>query len=86
MSPPKPFPRLFVSYSHRDRRIRERLEIHLAPLKQTANIEIWTDKEIGAGEKWETAIVASLSQATIAVLLLTADFLGSEFIQNKEIP
>jgi TIR domain-containing protein len=64
----------------------ERFEIHLAPLKQTSKIEIWTDQEIGAGGKWEAAILTALSQATIAVLLITADFLGSDFIRNKEIP
>jgi hypothetical protein len=75
-----------VSYSHRNRTIREKFVTHLGPLKRTTKIEVWTDKQLHAGDNWEAAIMASLSQATIAVLLITADFLDSEFILNREVP
>jgi hypothetical protein len=79
-------PKLFISYSHLDERMKERLLVQLAPLKQTSKIDTWSDTRIGAGDDWEAEIGRSLAEAAIAVLLVTGDFLASEFIQTKEVP
>ncbi len=79
-------PKIFVSYSHADTKHKDRLMVHLAPLKSTADLEIWTDKQIAGGQAWEPAIENALASATLAVFLITADFLNSDFITRKEVP
>ncbi len=78
--------RIFVSYSHTDTKQKERLLKHLTPLEAAADFDVWTDSRIKAGEKWLPAIEAALSGASVAILLITADFLGSDFVRQKEIP
>jgi predicted nucleotide-binding protein len=78
--------RIFVSYSHTDTKQKERLLKHLTPLEAAADFDVWTDSRIKVGEKWLPAIEAALSGASVAILLITADFLGSDFVRQKEIP
>jgi hypothetical protein len=78
--------RIFVSYSHTDTKQKERLLKHLTPLEVAADFDVWTDSRIKAGEKWQPAIEAALSGASVAILLITADFLSSDFVRHKEIP
>ncbi len=77
-------PKIFVCYSHVDKNRKDRLLTHLAPLE--ADFELWTDRKIQAGENWESAIETALATATLAIMLVSADFLSSKFIRNKEIP
>jgi hypothetical protein len=79
-------PRIFVSYSHADSKPKERLLKHLEVLSDAAEFDVWTDSQIAAGDKWEPAIEQALHGANIAILLITADFLTSDFIRHKEIP
>ncbi len=81
MSEPK---RIFISYSHKDRRWLEELLTHLAPLHDT--FEVWADSQINAGENWEEQISAAIDSADVAILLVTADFLASRFMQEVELP
>jgi hypothetical protein len=76
----------FVSYSHADRGCLERLKIHLRPIERSGLLEIWADTEIKAGEKWEERIISALKRAAIAILLISADFLASDFIVDNELP
>jgi len=79
-------PKIFVSYSHADTKHMDRLLVHLAPLKSAADFEIWTDKQIAGGNAWAPAIDQAISDATLAIFLVTADFLNSDFITRKEVP
>jgi len=79
-------PRIFVSYSHADARPKERLLKHLGILSDAAEFDVWTDSQIAPGEEWEPAIERALRAADIAILLITADFLTSDFIRHKEMP
>lgn len=79
-------PRNFVSDSHADTKPKERLLKHLAPLDNAVEFDIWTDTKIGGGETWEPAIENALSTTDVAILLVTADFLSSDFIRHKEVP
>jgi len=79
-------PKIFVSYSHADTKHMDRLLVHLAPLKSAADLEIWTDEQIAGGEAWAPAIDQAISNATLAIFLVTADFLNSDFITHKEVP
>src|SRR5580704_2951594 len=79
-------PKIFVSYSHADTKHMDRLLVHLRPLKSAADLEIWTDEQIAGGEAWAPAIDQAISNATLAIFLVTADFLNSDFITHKEVP
>ncbi len=78
--------KIFISYNHKDEEYLERLKIHLKPLEVQKQIDAWTDSRILAGHKWEQQIEEALSSAQTAILLISADFLASSFIVNKELP
>ena len=75
---------LFISYSHSDKEYLNRLIIHLKPLEQEGLIDLWVDTKLSAGERWKARIEDSLRNAGVAILLISADFLSSDFIVNKE--
>lgn len=77
---------IFISYSHSDTRCLDRLLVHLKPLERLSILECWSDKKIRVGDKWRTEIARHIDQAAVAVLLLSADFLASDFIANHELP
>lgn len=78
--------KIFISYSHADQKTLERLQIHLKPLSQLVEIEIWSDQKIVAGDKWLQEIERNIEECSIAILIVSADFLASDFINRKEIP
>ncbi len=78
-------PKLFISYSHADIACLERLLVHLRPLQKSKSIVCWSDKNIRTGEKWRQEIRQNLEDAAIAILLVSADFLASDFIVNHEL-
>jgi len=91
--PPPPPPRrnpspphVFISYSQKDRRWLERLQIHLKPLEREAIITRWDDTLIEPGTQWQPEITRALSLAKVAVLLISADFLASDYVRNNELP
>ena len=77
---------IFISYSHKDNRQVEELKIMLKGKFQDESILLWDDSRIRPGEKWEEEINKGLSSARVVVLLVTNNFLASEFIMKKELP
>lgn len=77
--------RVFYSYSHRDAELRERLGTYLAPLKQQQKIIEWHDRQIEPGANWETEISSQLDAADLILLLVSADFLASEYCFGVEV-
>ena len=63
----------------------KRLRVHLGLLERR-NIKIWTDKDIEPGMKWQDEIRDALSRTKVAVLMISTDFLSSDFITNQELP
>jgi hypothetical protein len=82
----KTLPTIFVSYSHKDEQEKERLLIHLGVLRGAGLIDFWSDDRIVAGADWEREIYEAIGRARVAILLITANFLNSAFILEKEIP
>ena len=77
---------IFVSYSHQDSKWLKRLQVHLKPLSRQGLLELWDDTRIQPGMDWRNEIDQALRRACMAVLLVSADFLASEFIVNNELP
>jgi WD40 repeat protein/tetratricopeptide (TPR) repeat protein len=76
---------VFISYSHRDRELRDELEIHLSNLKRQNIISSWYDGDIVPGAEWEVQILEHLKSAQIILLLLSADFISSDFCYTTEM-
>lgn len=76
---------LFISYSHKDDELRKELTTHLMPLRRQGLISTWYDRMIEPGSKWDEAIKAQLMAADIILLLLSADFIASDYCADVEI-
>jgi serine/threonine protein kinase len=79
------FAHLFISYARRDQNLYDQLEKHLSNLKYSGLIATWTTREIGAGEEIIQQIDAHLNTAHIILLLISADFLSSDYCYNREM-
>src|SRR5215211_2764011 len=81
---PKPL-RIFCSYSHRDEEHLNDLRDWLRGLERQGLIEWWHDREITPGWEWEETIDKNLRSAEIILLLVTPDFMASDYVYEKEI-
>ena len=77
---------VFVSYSHKDINTIDRLNVHLKPFIKNGQIDLWIDTSIKAGDQWKQEIDKALEKSVMAILLLSADFLASDFIIDNELP
>ena len=84
MAPSRPV-KVFISYAHEDGELREKLEAQLAILRRQGLIEIWQDRQIGAGAEWAGSIHNELETADLILLLVSADFLNSDYIFDVEL-
>jgi TIR domain len=76
---------VFVSYSHKDEALREKLGTHLSLLKRERVIDEWNDRRIGAGQEWAGAIDEHLNSAAVILLLVSPDFLASDYCYDLEM-
>jgi len=76
---------VFYSYAHEDESLRDELEKQLALLKRQGIIAGWSDRAIGAGREWAGEINKHLKSAGIILLLVSADFLNSDYIFDVEL-
>ncbi|BCU11618.1 tetratricopeptide repeat protein [Microcystis aeruginosa] len=85
MSEEKDMPSIFICYSHQDKGWRDRLLKFLEPLNDEEKI-VWSDLDIQPGDIWDEKIKDSLSQVTIAMVLVSQDLLNSRYVKNEELP
>ncbi len=76
---------VFFSYSHKDEELRDELAKHLKILKREGIITDWYDRQISAGTEWEGEIDAHLNTARVILLLISSDFLASDYCYGIEL-
>jgi tetratricopeptide (TPR) repeat protein len=84
MSKPEPIS-MFISYAHEDEPLRKELEKHLSLLQRQGLVSTWQDRQITAGTKWAQEIDEHLKSASIILLLISADFLASDYCSGVEM-
>ena len=78
---------VFISYSHEDAKWLEILKKHLKVLSRYSdNVDYWEDTKLKGGDKWKEEITKAIERANVAILLVSTDFLVSDFIANDELP
>lgn len=77
--------KVFFSYSHRDEALRDELEKHLSILQRQGFIEAWHDRRITAGDELSREIDRNLETADVILLLVSADFLASDYCYDIEM-
>jgi formylglycine-generating enzyme required for sulfatase activity len=77
---------VFFSYSREDKPLRDKLEIHLSSLKRQGVISSWHDRQIIAGSEWEEEIDRHMQTADVILLLISPDFVNSEYCYDIELP
>ena len=77
--------KVFISYAHKDDTFLDGIYTTLKPLELNKQISIWTDKLILPGRDWHETILQNLSDAHVILLLISPDFLASDYITHNEI-
>jgi internalin A len=77
--------RIFISYSHRDEKLFQEFLVHLKPWQDEGILDAWTDKRLQAGQDWHSEIQQGVASAAVAVLLISPDFMASDYIRQHEI-
>jgi tetratricopeptide (TPR) repeat protein len=76
---------IFCCYSRKDQQLLLDLRTHLMPLQRQGYIKLWADTDISAGTDWEKEITKHLNTAQIILLLISPDFMNSDYCYSKEM-
>ncbi len=76
----------FISYAHDDRRLYDDLRPHLRGVERSCGITFWADTSLTAGTRWNDEIARRIQAAHVALLLMSYNAVGSDYICDIEIP
>ena len=76
---------VFCCYAHEDERLLDELKKHISPLQRRQSINVWHDRDISAGTEWKQKIARRLDEAHIILLLISPDFIHSEYCYSTEM-
>jgi hypothetical protein len=76
---------IFFCYAHEDEVLVNKLKTHLRPLQRQGIIDLWHDRDISAGAEWEQEVKKYLSEAQIILLMVSPDFIDSEYCYSVEM-
>jgi predicted nucleotide-binding protein len=74
----------YISYSERDNRMKEQLRVHLKALERQGIINVWDDQHIGTGDDWHNQIYDHIEKSDIFVVLLSPDYIASDWCYDVE--
>lgn len=77
--------KIFLCYAHEDETLLQKLKMHLKPLERAGFIDVWHDGDISAGTEWEKQIIEQLNTAQIILLLISPDFMNSDYCYSIEM-
>src|SRR2546421_3669197 len=77
--------KIFFCYAHEDESLLNNLKIHLRLLQRQGLIDVWHDRDISAGMEWEQEISKHLNSAQIILLLVSSDFIDSDYCYSVEM-
>ncbi len=77
---------IFISYSHKDEAWKDRLTPHLKIFEQDGRVSVWDDRKIEQGHEWHPDIKEAMEKASVAMCLISADYLTSNFCIKEETP
>lgn len=78
--------RVFISYARTDERTVRRLQVHLKQLATLGDVEFWDDRHIMAGDVWSRQVEDAIETSDVFLLCMSADYLGSNYINDRELP
>lgn len=78
--------KLFISYAHKDEKLKDELIVMLKGMQRRGIIDAWQDRLIEAGDEWYQSIQTAMNECDVALLLVSPNFIASNFIHNEEIP
>lgn len=76
---------IFCCYARKDKDLLDELKTHLSPLQRQNMIHVWHDGDISAGTEWDQEIKKHLNNAEIILLLISSDFIASEYCYSTEM-
>lgn len=76
---------IFCCYAREDEELLNRLKAHLRPLQRQGLIDTWYDRDISAGAEWEREIQQHLNAAQVVLLLISPDFMDSDYCYSIEM-
>ena len=77
--------KIFFCYTHEDEALLNKLKVYLRPLHRQGLIDVWYDRNISAGTEWEQEIDKHLNEANIILLLISSNFMDSDYCYSIEM-